>query len=316
VPLTADRAEITGARFFEQGLGQRLPGDPLDVLVAVDAVLEVLVGEHGDEVDQLDEAGRAQVAEQALRDRRLFHEVEGLVEAGLVFVPVGDDDLFLAPDPDGLELLAAPDGTGAAPPIDTVPVVGDGCEPDEVLPRGPDAQGPGRVPRLGNRDQGVVCFVGRLAPKVARRQDLGLAWGDVDHHRCRGRAFDDEDVEARGLETRAPGPAGIRRAQDAGERGLEGHVAAAGRRRVGTDERRSGDDERVVGAERVAGRVDRIVEDAGRHPPAAQVIKGQAGVERQGPHLSPAEVGDEDPAVVSGDGELRHVRPLRYQNSI
>ena len=117
----------------------------------MEAILEVLVGEHGDEVDQFDESGRAQVPEEALRDRGLLHEIEGLVEAGLVFFPVGDTDFLLAPDPDGLELLAAPDGAGAAPPIDAVPVVGDRGKADEVLPRRPDAQDPGRVSRLGHR---------------------------------------------------------------------------------------------------------------------------------------------------------------------
>ncbi len=175
VPLAADRAEVARARLFEEGLGQGLAGDALDVLVAVDAVLEVLVRQHGDEVDQLDEAGRAQVAEQALGHRRLLHEVEGLVEAGLELFLVGDGDLLPAADPDGFELLAAPDGPGTRAAVDAVAVVGDGGEADEVLPGRADAQDPGRPARLGGGGQEVVRLVGRPAPEVVGRQDLGPA---------------------------------------------------------------------------------------------------------------------------------------------
>src|SRR4030042_854072 len=64
-----------------------------------------------------------------------------------------------------------------------------------------------------------------------------------------------------------------------------------------------------------AGRGDNVVKAACRQTPAAEIVEGRVGIERLGSRLSPAEVGDKDPAVVSGDREFSHVRPLRYQNA-
>ncbi len=270
--------------------------------------------QHGDEVDELDQAGRAEVAHQPLGDRGLLHKVDGLVEAGLVLLRIGDGDLLAALDADGLELLAAPDRTRTAAAVDAVLVVGDGGEADEILPGRPDAEDPGRAARLGGRGQDVVGLVRGLAPEVAGGQDLGPARRDVEHHRSGRGAGDDEGVIAGGLERVAPGPAGVRGPDDPGERRFEDHVAPAGGRRVGADERRGRDDEGVVRTEGIAGRVDEVVEQPGREAPAAEVGQGRRRIEGDGPDLAAREVGDEDAAVVSGDRVVGHAQRLRYQN--
>ena len=158
----------------------------------------------------------------------------------------------------------------------------------------------------------VSCVV--LPPDAFRGQDLGPSGREVDHHRGRGGALDDEGVIARRLERGAPCPAGIGRPDDARERRLEDHVAPAGGRRVGADERRGGDDEGVVRPERIARRVDRVVEEPGRQAAAAEVAQGRVGVERHGASLAAGQVGDEHAAVESGYREVGHVQRLRYQN--
>ncbi len=269
------------------------------------------MGQHGDEVDELDQPGRAQVAHEPLGHRRLLHEVKGLVEAGPVLLGVGDGDLLPAPDADGLELLAAPHGARAAAAVDAVAVVGDVGVEDEVLSRRADAQNPGRVPRPRDGGQLVVRLGDGLAPEPVGRQKLGFPRRDVEHDRARRGALDDQGVVTGRLEGRPPSAAGVRGPQDARQRRLEDHVAAAGGRGIGADEGRGGHDEGVVGAERVAGRVDGVVEEARGQAPAAEVVEGVFGVEGHGPDLSAREVGDEDAAVVAGDGEIAHGQRLR-----
>ena len=61
-----------------------------------------------------------------------------------------------------------------------------------------------------------------------------------------------------------------------GQRRLEDHVAAAGRRRVRPDEGRRGDDDDVVRAERIALRIDGVIEEARGQAAAAEVIGDEA----------------------------------------
>ena len=69
VALAADGAEEAAARPLQDGLGDRLARDVLEQRLVVVRVLEIPVGEHPDDVDELDEPGRAQLAHEALGDR-------------------------------------------------------------------------------------------------------------------------------------------------------------------------------------------------------------------------------------------------------
>jgi hypothetical protein len=68
VALATDGTEEAARRFVQDGPGDRLARDPLDVLFAVEAILEIAVREHVDEVDELDEPRRPQLAQEALTE--------------------------------------------------------------------------------------------------------------------------------------------------------------------------------------------------------------------------------------------------------
>ena len=99
-------------------------------------------------------------------------------------------------------------------------------------------------------------------------------------------ALDDDGVDPGRLERGPPRPARVRGPDEPGEGRLEDHMAAAGRRSVRPDEGRGGDDDDVVRAERIALRIDGVIEQARGQSAAAEIV-GDEGASRGLKRTSP-----------------------------
>jgi len=103
--LTADGTEMAAGGSLQNGPGDGFARDPLQVLVPVSAILEIAAGQHPDDVDELDQAGRPEFAQEPLGHRGLPQEMERLIISRLVALGIPDPDFFLSGDADRLQVF-------------------------------------------------------------------------------------------------------------------------------------------------------------------------------------------------------------------
>ena len=204
---------------------------------------------------------------------------------------VADGDRAGAAHDDRLEVLAAHDGAGAAAPGLVVLVGGEAGEGDELLAGG--ARGEDLVPRAHLLAHELLEGRRLEAPEAAlRRQELHPVVLDQHEHRVRRPAGHDHHVVAGELELGGERAADVGVQERARRRALAAHGEARARGRGGAGERAAGEDERVLGRERVGARRQLGEEVAQQEPLAADVQPGPLLVERldrrrQGGHVEP-----------------------------
>ena len=192
---------------------------------------------------------------------------------------VADGDRAGAAHDHGLEVLAAHHGAGASAPGLVVLVRGEAGEGDELLAG--RARGEDLVPRAHLLAH--LLLEGRRleAPEAALgRQEVHPVVLDQHEHRVRRPARHDHHVVARELELRRERAADVGVQQRSGRRALAAHGEARAGRRGGAGERAAGEDERVLGSERVGARRQLGEQVPEQEALAADVQPGPVFVER------------------------------------
>jgi len=70
--LAANRAKITGASFFQITTGDSFARDAFDFLLVVVDIEKIPVGQHVDDINKKNKAGRAQLPHQPFGNWRLL----------------------------------------------------------------------------------------------------------------------------------------------------------------------------------------------------------------------------------------------------
>lgn len=299
VALAANRAEVAGAGFFQVVMGDVFAAHALELLFVVLHILEVSVRQHVDEVDEQDEARGPELAQEALGDGCLLHQVECLVQAGAVAGFVGDGDAFLAANADGFKVLAAEDGAGPAASVDPVFLVGHGRVADQVFPSRSNDESTVGVAGDAVSGQDVGRLMGIFAPEVAGVADFHFLGADVDENRVRRPAAYDQSIVASRLKAISPGSARVGGANVAGKRRFIDHMPAGGGRCLRADKGRGSDNDDIVRTERVGFWVHPVVEELCPEPPPSQIEEHILRLKRHYSDFSGAEVHLQHPAMIS-----------------
>ncbi len=112
----------------------------------------------------------------------------------------------------------------------------------------------------------------RFAPQPGGVQQFGMIVGDVEVHRLRRFAFEDDHVPSGHLQFRAEIAARIRTRDGAGQRALGDDGIAAASRCHGPGQRPGGPDNLVFRRQRIDGRIDFLYEILGCESALADVV--------------------------------------------
>ena len=196
----------------------------------------------------------------------------------------------------GAQVLGAHHGAHAGPPVVVAELVHDHRVAHPVLPGAPDLQRSGQPIADLLADRGLDRRR-ILAPQVPRIADLCRAVLHPEVHGIGRLPGDDDGVEARHLELRAPVAAGLRLAEPVGE-GRAGDGVEAGRRRDGSaGEQPRRQDQDVLRAQRIAAGAELPQEVVRRERLAARVAPVEGLVEGLGGDRPAGEVDAQDRPV-------------------
>jgi hypothetical protein len=289
--LAAHGAGVAGAAVDEDRVAHRLAADRLGPLEG--AFLEVARGQDAPGA-QAQEARRGAAVLHGIGHVVLVEVARDLAHAFLV----GHVHAQGAAHGDGLEVLGAHDRAHTGPAVGVLHLVEDAGVAHHLLARRPDHRD--ARPWLAQvRPDCFLGITGDLAPSHRGVAQLGLAVLDPQVDRLGRLALEDDGVKARLLELRRPPATGLGLGEATGQRRLAGHGETGGARRRGAVDDAAGEDEQVVGPQRVHALVHLLEQVVGRHRPATQVAPVEISARRLYFDLALGKINAQDLAVVT-----------------
>ena len=249
----------------------------MPVLVILRRISADLIEDVGEDVGAIE-------AQAGAADRVLVDLVARLHDGAFKGFRIGAGDRARADDRDRLQVLRAHDGADAAPSGGAVEIVHDAGEQHPVLAGRPNAGDLRVVVGLGAN--GVRRLRNILAPQMRGVANLDLGVLDPQIDWFRRRAFDDHSVVSGKFQCRTPCPARVRGSNGASERAF-GHDGVAARRgRECAGQRTGHEDQLVFRRQRIDLWIDLIGHDFRAETARADIVLGEAGIQRFRRHFA------------------------------